>query len=274
MKKKANKAKFNKKNLIALIVLLLFCLILFLLGYGVGRIAKSLAGYKIDSRIEKLEKFQKEKGYADAVAWLKVQGTNIDYPIISTDDQSLFQNDDIQYLWKVGDLHKLNRVNIVLGHNILNLSSNPLIADKNHKRFEQLMSFTYLDFVKDNQYIQFTIDGKDYLFKIFAVSYLDTGDFSTYNSESNGNATVKSIIDSAEKNSIFEFDIDVDEKDTILSLVTCTRMFGAFDRKNFKVDARLVREKENTRKYKVKSTKKYKEVENQMKGVESNENDL
>ena len=41
-----------------------------------------------------------------------------------------------------------------------NVSSQPLIGDKNQGRFEQLMAYIYYDFVKENKYIQYTINNK------------------------------------------------------------------------------------------------------------------
>ena len=41
----------------------------------------------------------------------------------------------------------LNKVNIT-GHNITNLSANPKMASDDSVRFESLMSFIYLDFVR------------------------------------------------------------------------------------------------------------------------------
>ncbi len=267
MKKKKKKINY-KKNFIV-ILFLLFILLL----YGLGKtLLFNNVSYHIESRIEQLEEVRKEKKDTDVVAWVKVQGTNIDYPVITSEDAIEYQDGDLQFLWEVGDMEKLNRVNVILGHNVMNLSANPLITNKNHVRFEQLMSFTYLDFVKDNKYIQFTINGQDYLFKIFAVSFLDKGAFSTYNNANNGDEYVQNMIDIAKENSIFDFDVDVNQSDTLLSLVTCTRMFGDYDKGNFKVDARLVRKNEDTKNYEVTTNDNYKEVEKQMKGVGENEN--
>ncbi|MBR6949910.1 MAG: class B sortase [Bacilli bacterium] len=257
-KKKKNKSK----NIVIIVVLILFLLLLVV----VGKLYTSIKSYKIDSRVETLEKFKKDNPKYDTVGWLKVEGTDIDYPIITEADAIEYNDGDIQFLWQIGEMNKLNRVNTILGHNIMNLSKNPLIRDKSHVRFEQLMSFTYLDFAKKNEYIQFTIDGKDYLFKIFGVSYIDKNEVSTYNNPNDGDEYVKSIINKAKEYSIYDYNINVNEKDTLISLITCTEMFDSYEKGNFRVDARLVREKESTANYKVKENKNYKEVEKQMKG--------
>ena len=90
-----------------------------------------------------------------------------------------------------------------------------------------------------------------------------------YNQESLSKDKLKELINFSKKKSIFKFDVDVDENDKILSLVTCTRMLGNYN--SFKVDARLVREKEKVKNYNVSVTKNMKEIDEIMKGGNSNE---
>ena len=262
------KKKNRNKNIVIIIVLILFLLLLVV----VGKLYTSIRSYKIESRIETLEKFKKDNPNYDTVGWLKVEGTDIDYPVITEADAIEYNDGDIQFLWQVGEMDKLNRVNSILGHNVMNLSKTPLIKEKGHVRFEQLMSFTYLDFAKRYEYIQFTIDGKDYIFKIFGVSYIDKNEVSTYNNPNDGDEYVKQIIDQAKKYSIFDYNVDVNEKDTLISLITCTRMFDQYDKGNFRVDARLVRKGEKAFHYTVEKNKNFKEVEEQMKGEIKDEN--
>lgn len=257
-------ASKKKKSTNAKIYVLVVALILFLLILGGIRVMLT-SGVKIESRVAEIEKYQAAHSKHKVAAWVRVPGTNIDYPVLD-DIQAVAveASENMDYLWKNGKLEKLNRINYIMGHNIMNLSSNPKITDKDHVRFEQLMSFTYLDFAKENQYVQFTIDGKDYLFKIFSVSYPDTFNVDSYNLEKYDDSDVKRYIEKSKERSIYDYDIDVNEKDTVISLITCTRMF--LNERDFVVDARLVRENESTGKYKVEKNKNYDVVEEMMKG--------
>ena len=78
-------------------------------------------------------------------------------------------------------------------------------------------------------------------------------------------------LDKSIDESVFDFDIDVNEGDKILSLVTCTRMFGHYNDIEFRVDARLVRKGELKSNYDVQKSKNYHEIEEIMKGGESDE---
>lgn len=228
--------------------------------------------YPVESRVSNIDEYSKEDpDEYTTVGWIRVQGTNIDYPVIYAPRYDLGYKTD-NFAWnEVNSDHLLNKVSIN-GHNIMNLSSNPLVADKNHTRFEQLMSFVYLDFVEENKYIQYTFDGVDYIYKIFAVSFPEYGETDTFLDHDLSSSEMKDYIEQSLEDSIFEFNIDVDENDKIISLVTCTRMFQlAGEYREFRVDARLVRENELKTNYGVKRTDKYKELDSVMKGGEYNE---
>ena len=167
----------------------------------------------------------------------------------------------------MGNMDKVNRINFVMGHNIMNLSSNPMITNPDHVRFEQLLSFAHYDFAKDNQYVQFTVDGKDYLFKIFSISFPESSSSSSLNGELYTDEDVKGVSQRAINDSIFDYDVDVNEKDNLITLVTCTRMFGNKSR-NFQVMARQVRSGESTGLSKVTKNDNYKVIEKRMKGAE------
>ena len=62
----------------------------------------------------------------------------------------------------------------IVSHNIRNVSRKPIVGDDTMTGFEQLMSFIYLDFIKENQYIAYTdVNGKQSLYRIYAVSLID-----------------------------------------------------------------------------------------------------
>lgn len=266
MRKKTKLLILKKKRVFLFIgILSFFCLlfaVIFLLVYDY---------YPIESRVNKVEKYsKKDTDDYETIGWLRVQGTNIDYPVIYAPSFD-FSNMTHDFLWnEVKSDELLNQIT-VSGHNILNLSTNPLITDKNHKRFEQLMSFVYLDFVQDNKYVQYTVNGKDYLYKIFSVSFSERSDIEKFTRKDLSQKEMKKYLKHSLDDSIFDFDIDVNENDKILSLVTCTRMFGHYKDIEFKVDARLVRKGELNSNYSVDKNKNYKEIENIMEGGESDE---
>lgn len=227
------------------------------------------SSYKIEPRSENVEEYKRKSDKVSVNGWIKVQGTNIDYPVIYVDERVDINNAIDDFAWVVEEQETLLDKTIILGHNIKNVSSNPLITAEDHNRFEQLMSFIYYDFAKENQYIQYTRDGKDYLYKIFAVSFEKAVDFN-YSSKNISKKELKEYIETTIENSYFKYDVEVDENNKIITLVTCTRFFGNSTDYNFKIDAKLVEEDESTEKYSVKVKDSYKEIENIMKGGNEN----
>ena len=267
---KAKKTRTKlKKHSVVIIITTVLCLLL--LGFLIFYLINENKFYKIESRIEEAaKKAKKDTDEIKTLGWLRVQGTDIDYPIFYAPEYE-FSLDMENFVWTESNFDGINNIMYIQGHNVLNLSKKPLITESYHNRFEQLMSFTYLDFVKNNKYIQLTYKGKEYLYKIFAVSYPLTDDIDVYNVTKYSKEKLQKYIDKSKKESIFDFDVDVNSNDKILSLTTCTRMFGS--NYSFKVDARMVRELEPIKNYDVKKTKEYDKVDEQMKGGSSNENE-
>ena len=244
--------KKKKKWILVTIVLALVVAILFLL---LDSFKKN--EYQVIDRVGNIEKMKKE--HQEILGWIKVEGTNIDYPIVDYSSVSI-ENLDYDYVWKNTSTTKLEEKNTIVGHNIQNVSEKPLIKNKDHVRFEQLMGFIYYDVVKENQYIQYSIDGKNYLYKIYAVTFSTTDEEYRDSTLEDKNAK-KEYIEKMRKKSLFNYDIDVDENDNLISLVTCTRMFGYENADvKFKVEGRLLRKNEKAKKYKVKSAKDYDKI--------------
>lgn len=225
--------------------------------------------YKIEDRLGKME--EKQEVYKEKiVGWLKVQGTNIDYPVIYNADELDLNSVNYDFSWTNDNSKKLGNRELILGHNILNVSKNPLITDPNHSRFEQLMSFIYSDFAKENEYIQYTKDGKNHIYKIFAVGFIDDDKLSYYGKNYN-KEKLREYINISKKNSFYNYDVDVNSSDDILSLVTCTRFYGIGGNINFRVDARKLRKNEPIRQYKLAESTKYDKIREEMKGDEADE---
>lgn len=263
--KKIKEDQSTKQILFACLGLLILLLIL-LIAFGLVKIFYKKE-FGVEPRAQKVSVAKKEDNKdLKTVSWVRVQGTNIDYPVVYAPGYD-FSYKAEDFAWTEIDYEKLNNIVFVSGHNILNQSTNPDIGADNHTRFEQLMSYTYYDFVKDNQYIQYTFDGKDYIYKVFSVFYDETSELDLYNKIYYSKDNMKTYIDDALSKSIYKFDVDLSEDDYMISLVTCTKMFGR-ERNSFVVTGRLLRDGEKATLSKVSKTSKYKEVEKQMKGGE------
>lgn len=261
MKKKETKGNIKY---ISIIIIVLISLIII----GVTIYEKVVPIYSISDRTTTLSKKMAED--ETVLGWLRVQGTNIDYPVVNSNTSKFDQGEyDYDYLWSNNSSGQVSSRMIIWGHNIRNVSSKPLINEKTFNYFENLPSFLYYDFVKENKYIQYTIGGKNHLFKIYAVSMAKKDEFS--NSEYMSGNDKKDYIEKSIKESYFNFDVNVTEEDNLITLATCTRFFGD-NMVIIKVDGVEVDENKKITNYKVKKNKKnYEKVEKIMKGEMENE---
>ena len=266
---KKNKKKKTKILLIVIAIIIILLLFIFML-YKALNINK-----KVYTKVDRTKQLQaaKEKS-PDIVGWLTIYDANIDIPIITKKKASDMTVKDIgisDYAWIINDNNKFaNKVGIT-GHNIINLSSNPIIDDKSFSRLENLMSFVYLDYAKSHQYLQYTVDGTTHYYKMFAV-FFSSGErnFGTIKLTNN---QMKEVLDKYKELSIYDYDVDLKDTDNIIIVATCTRFFGinSYD-KTFLIVGRELRKNEKKMvEYNVVANDNYKIVEEKMKGSENNE---
>ena len=266
-KKKKKDQHVIHYTLLIIGIIVILSLILLILSLTKNRDNK----FKIEDRTQEIKNDQKkDNGTYETIAWVRVEGTNIDYPVI-IDITEKYTNpvEKEAYGWLNSDTKKYTNNLTVDGHNIFNLGV-PKKSAKNFVRFEELMSFVYYDFAKENQFIQLTMDGNNYLYQIFAVSFMYDLDFSLLPAEKVNKKEQQETIDFIKKQSIYKYNIEVSSNDKILNVATCTRLFGKNNRTNFVVSAKLVDNKV-LKLNSVKKTKKYKKVDKKMKGSEVND---
>ena len=247
-----------KKQLVILSIVIILCLVSIIIFKPY---------YKSKDRVKKIKNFNESKENIKPLGWLRVQGTNIDFPIMYYYDVEDVGDPTYDLGWSFDNNRKLANRTVILSHNMRNVSSKPLIGDKEHARFEQLMGYIYYDFVKENKYIQYTIDGKNYLFKIYGVSLQKEKDVDLENLDKD---ELEDYIKYTKKQSYFKFDVNVNKNDKLITLITCTRFFGNSDY-SFVVDARKVRKNELIKNYKVTEKDNYRKIKKILEGDDEDE---
>lgn len=251
MKKEEKKNTRKKKNffviLALIIVLIIGCIVIYLNTHH----EKVTSYYQPETRYKQASVTTVEDSVT--LGWIMVQGTNIDYPVVYETDSVYEGLSD--YAWVSNYYVEDENRMVIFGHNVLNVSNKPIIGDKNHTRFEQLMGFVYEDFAKENLYIQYSHDGTDELYKIYAVSFEEYEE--DLGKSYDNPDELNQYIQKSRENSIYDYDVDVDANDQVITLSTCTRFFGKDGKTTFKVDARKVRNDEKINKYGVQKNKNY-----------------
>lgn len=118
-------------------------------------------------RIEKVKELQKEN--SDIVAWIEIEGTNINYPVLHTTNNDFYLNYNYKKEETLAGSLFLDK-----DFDIKNGSSNYLIYGHRNKQglmFEDLLKYAKEDFYKEHKKIRFTTDKEDRDYEIMAVFY-------------------------------------------------------------------------------------------------------
>lgn len=177
----------------------------------------------------------------DFVGWIKIDGTEIDYPVVQTDNNEYYltHNFDKEYedrgtIFMAQDCDaQLRYTNTVIhGHNWLDKSV-----------FSPLEKYIDFEFYKKHPIIEYNTRTQMHKWKIIAV-------FITSATESEDNGYVfnyvyphmdgenfSGYISEIQKRTLFNTGVDVNENDKLLTLSTCTR---SADKGRARADCRIV----------------------------------
>lgn len=162
---------------------------------------------------------------SDTIGWLYIDGTTVDDAVVQTS-----YNDNNQYYlrrnakgesdyygcyyadWRcqTGTRELLSKNTVIYGHS--------MSEDPNGIKFSQLKKFLRADFAKAHPYLYFSTIEEDMIWEVFAVFYTDI-QFDYINPEP---PSFTALLEKAKSLSIYDYGIDVNGLDNILTLSTCT----------------------------------------------------
>ena len=164
----------------------------------------------------------------DYRGWIKIDNTNINYPILQGQDNEEYLYKDINNEYIVSGSIFMNYLNngfddqntVLFGHNM-----------KNGTMFANLKKYKEEDFFYNNNDIEIELSNGQYLkYKVFSVYITDINDNYTKTSFEDKDE-YKEFLERIKNKSIYKSDISVNENDKIITLSTCSYEF---------VDSRLV----------------------------------
>ena len=263
---KVHRKRFGYKYLLFTFLFILILFLIFLLIKNIFMPEKVIfESVSHDSEISKMEKKYNNSDY-DVVGWIDVAGTNLNMPIL----RAIHESGDYpvtmeKYAWSLSDKKKYYNFMAIFGHNLMNLGV-PKKSDSSFKRFEELMGFIYEDFAKEHKYFQYTINGKTYVYKIFSVDIDYASTVYKFPKHGASKDEMKNLIKEFKDNSIYKYNVDVDEDDDILVLKTCTRLFAEEGYYDMLVAGKRIESNEKATDYSFSKTEKYKKIEKILKG--------
>ena len=230
---------YNKKktNIISIILLFIFIILLFYSGTKIviwymnnqnnKKISDEISKFitldetKEDNEEKYVIDFEKLKEKnSDIVAWLKVNGTNIETTVVKTtnNDYYLTHNFNKEYNsagWIFADYK--NKVDgtdknlVIYGHNM-----------RDNSMFGSLKWVINEDWYnnEDNKYITLVTENETQIYEVFSVYQIEEEDYyiqTNFNTEKEFSTFLETI----KKRSKKDFNVDVNKEDNILTLSTC-----------------------------------------------------
>ena len=156
----------------------------------------------------------------ETVAWVKVNNTNVEYPVVRASDNSFYLNhsfDKSQNLagWIFADYkNKFDNTDkniVIYGHNM-----------RDDSMFGSLKNILNSDWYnnEENTNIALYTENEKYIYKVFSIYKIESEDYYIKTEFSNDNEFEK-FIKTLKKRSIKNFNIDISKEDSILTLSTC-----------------------------------------------------
>lgn len=229
--------KKNKKYKKVIFNLIVYIILLFILVYSGIKIFKwykdKTKGNEIAKQIKDtvmIENEDKEE-YAinfnklkeqnnETVAWIKVNNTNIEYPLVKAKNNDFYLNhsfDKSRNLagWIFADYRNkfdgTDKNIVIYGHNM-----------KDDSMFGSLKWVINDDWYnnEDNKYITLITENETQVYEVFSVYQIEKEDYyiqTNFNTEKEFSEFIETIVKRSKK----DFNVDVNKEDNILTLSTC-----------------------------------------------------
>lgn len=157
---------------------------------------------------------------SDVVAYIKVNNTNIEYPIVKTSNNNFYLNHSFDKSknsrgWIFADYkNKFDNTDkniVIYGHNM-----------RDGSMFGSMKNILKSDWYNndENTNIILNTEKESCIYKVFSIYKIENEDY-YIRTEFNNDNEFEEFIKTIKKRSIKEFDIDISKNDNILTLSTC-----------------------------------------------------
>ena len=163
---------------------------------------------------------------SDFIAWIQIPGTNVDYPVVLTDDTEYYLHHSFSGASsKLGTLFSLTKTDYETpGRNIAVYGHN--ISSSGHNMFRVLHSYKDMDFYANHATIHFDTLHYSGTYTIFAVLNMIDGDWDPSTSVFINDAAFDAFVTNAREQALYDTGVEVSASDEILTLITCDRKYS------------------------------------------------
>ena len=164
----------------------------------------------------------------DFVAWLKIPGTKIDYPVVQSDNIDYYlthtfdgTKSSLGTLFSLGNADYSNGRNIAIyGHHI---------TGSGEKMFKPLLNYKDKSFWSEHQTITLDTLNGSRTYRVFAVINMEQDEWDPSTATFADSEAFAAFIARAREQALYDTGVSVSAHDRILTLITCDRSYAGKD---------------------------------------------
>ena len=162
----------------------------------------------------------------DFIAWIKIPGTNVDYPVVWTDDAEYYLHHTFTgKQGAAGTLFSLMKTDYSIPSRNIAIYGHHL-KSTGEKMFTSLMRYKDADFYAGHEIVLLDTLYESGSYRIFAVLNFHSGEWDASQADFESDAAFRGFIQYAKQNSLYDTGVTVGAEDSILTLITCDRSYG------------------------------------------------
>lgn len=162
----------------------------------------------------------------DFIAWIRIPGTNVDYPVVWTDDAEYYLHHTFTgKQGAAGTLFSLMKTDYSIPSRNIAIYGHHL-KSTGEKMFTSLMRYKDADFYAGHETVLLDTLYESGAYRIFAVLNFHSSEWDASQADFESDAAFLDFIQYAKQNSLYDTGVTVGAEDSILTLITCDRSYG------------------------------------------------
>ena len=162
----------------------------------------------------------------DFIAWIRIPGTNVDYPVVWTDDAEYYLHHTFTgKQGAAGTLFSLMKTDYSIPSRNIAIYGHHL-KSTGEKMFTSLMRYKDADFYAGHETVLLDTLYESGAYRIFAVLNFHSGEWDASQADFESDAAFLEFIRYARRNALYDTGVTVGAEDSILTLITCDRSYG------------------------------------------------
>ena len=162
----------------------------------------------------------------DFIAWIRISGTNVDYPVVWTDDAEYYLHHTFTgKQGAAGTLFSLMKTDYSIPSRNIAIYGHHL-KSTGEKMFTSLMRYKDADFYAGHETVLLDTLYESGSYRIFAVLNFRSGEWDASQADFESDAAFLEFIRYARRNALYYTGVTVGAEDSILTLITCDRSYG------------------------------------------------